>query len=138
MKVGVEVGEAGEPPESIETTTVGQLVAVFGGQVEPGVPRLNFPRLVAQVGESVKCVRAEEGVDVLNFEVGIVQPENNSLFKVSRRQPRLLVKRTGSWPTCPRSSRRCGHFGRRRRRPTPPRPRGPARRPSSTSRLTAQ
>ena len=92
MKVGVDVGEAGESPEGIETTTVGQLVAVFWGKVEPGVPRLHLPRLVAQVGESVKCVRAEEGVDVLNFEVGIVQPENemrggvNSLIKVSRKR----------------------------------------------------
>ena len=74
MKVGVEVGEAGEPPEGIETTTVRQLVAVFGGQVEPGIPRLHLPRLVAQVGEAVKCVRAKEGVDVLNFEVAVVKP----------------------------------------------------------------
>ena len=33
MKVGVDVGEAGEPPEGVETAAVRQVRAVFGVEV---------------------------------------------------------------------------------------------------------
>ena len=76
MEVGVDVLEAGEAPECVEAAAVGQLVAVGGGEVEPGVPRLDPPRLVAQVGEAVEGVRAQERVDVLDLEVRVVEPAN--------------------------------------------------------------
>ena len=76
VEVGVEVLEAGEAPECVEAAAVWQLVAVLGGEVEPGVPRLDLPRLVAQVGEAVEGVRAQERVDVLDLEVRVVEPAN--------------------------------------------------------------
>ena len=33
MKVGVEVGEAGEPPEGVQAAAVWEIVAVLGGQI---------------------------------------------------------------------------------------------------------